>query len=63
MCTHPSTTVALASHNQISGWNEEKEGRNGREIRNRGKEWTNWNERGGLGDSWYCCLSAIKISR
>ena len=63
MCTHPSSTVPLSSHNKINGWTEEKEGRNGREIRKRGKEWTNWKEHGGLGDGWYCCLLAVTVSR
>ena len=62
MCTHQSTTLPLAPHNQINGWTEEKEGRNGREIRKRGKEWINRKERGGFHDGWYYCLLAISVS-
>ena len=63
ICTHPLTTVPLASQNQINGWTEEKEGVNGREIRNIGKEWTNQKEHGGFGDGWYCCLLVITVSQ
>ena len=34
-------TVPFASHNPINGGNGNKEGRNGREIRKIGREWTN----------------------
>ena len=49
-CTHQSWTIFLASQNQINGQTEDKEGRNGRERRKIGKEWTNWKECGRLGD-------------
>ena len=56
-------TVPLASHNQINGCTEEKEGINGRESIKRGKEWKNLKECGGLGDGWYCCLLVITVSQ
>ena len=62
MCTHRSTTVPLASHNPINGGNENKEGRNGREIRKRGREWTNRKDCGGFGDGWDYFLSAKIVS-
>ena len=63
MCTHRSATVHIASHNPINLGNENKEGRNGRERRNRGREWTNLKDRGGFGDSWDCCLMLKIVSR
>ena len=50
------------SHNTINGVNEEKEGRNGRERMNRGREWTNRKERGRFGDGWdYFFVSSNSI--
>ena len=36
--------IPLALHNPINGGNENKEGGNGRERRNRGMEWKNWKD-------------------
>ena len=47
MCTHWYTAVPLAPQNPINGGNENKEGRNIRDIRKRSKEWTNRKEREG----------------
>ena len=62
ICTHWSTTVPLASHNPINGGNENKEGRNGREIRKIGREWMIQKDYGGFGDGWDCCLLVKIIS-
>ena len=40
-------TIHIASQNPINGGNENKEGINGRERRNGGREWTNSKEREG----------------
>ena len=52
LSTHRSVTAPVESRNPMYGGNGQKEGRKGREIKNRGKEWTNWKEHGGFGDSW-----------
>ena len=63
MCTHPLMAITLASHNQINGWNEYKEGINVRESINIGKEWKNRKDHGGFGDGWCCCFLAKTVSQ
>ena len=62
MCTHRSATVHIASHNPINQGNENKGGRNGRERRKRGREWTNRKDCGEFGDGWDYFLSAKIVS-
>ena len=62
MCAHRSKTVPLASHNPINGGNKNKERKNGKERRKRGREWTNRKERGSFGDGWDYFLSAKIVS-
>ena len=63
LSTHRSVTAPVASRNPMNGGTGENEGINVRESRKIGKEWKNRKERGRFGDSWYCCLLAITVSR
>ena len=60
---HRPVTVPVVSQNPMNGGTGEKEGRKGRDNKKIGKEWTNQKECGGFGDSWYCYLLAITVSR
>ena len=62
ICNNWSATVPLASYNTKIGGTEDKYGINGRESIKRGREWTNWKERGRFGDGWGCCLLVIIVS-
>ena len=62
LCTHRLVTVPVESRNPMNGDTGVNEGINGRESRNIRKEWKNRKERGGFGDSWYCCLLEITVS-
>ena len=61
--THQSVTIPVASGSIINGVTGEKEGIKVKGSSKIGNEWTNHKERGGFGDSWYCCLSSITVSR
>ena len=56
-------TVPVASRNPMNGEKGKNEGKKGRDSIKRVKEWTRHKENGGFGNSWYCCLLAITVSR